>query len=518
MARNDPPRQRTEEEREAARREREARRAAKAKREGRPAPPPAEPPRAPVPPHGPQVTGPPDAPIAPAPPPAAPEPEMPAPPAPAPEPPPPMPAPDPEPPAPRPDPAPLAPDPAPPTLAPDSAPPQAEEAPLPTVRRARTPDDRPLPPKRRLPHSVGGGPPPGGDGQRPGASGSRRWRGRVVAGGVLALVLVAGWFLISLYQPFKGDAAGTRVRVEIPKDAGVGEIADILDEKGVVASAFFFQTRATLGGDRGKLKPGTYTLREDLSYSDAIAALSTGPPRNTVEVTVPEGQSRREVTDIADSAGLTGSYEQASKRSKLLDPADYGGDDAKNLEGFLFPSTYELKRKTKSRRLVDKQLQAFKREIAKVDFGNAKKRGFSRYEVLTIASMVERETALDKERPIVASVIYNRLERDEPLGIDATIRFATNNWEQPLTESELAIDSPYNTRKRQGLPPGPIGSPGQESIEAAANPKKTDLLFYVVKPCGEGEHAFSTTLEQFNKDVERYSTEREKQGKDPSDC
>ena len=337
---------------------------------------------------------------------------------------------------------------------------------------------------------------------------------------VLVFAVVAAWFLISLYQPFKGGSGeGRPVAVTIPKDAGVGDIADILESKGIVSSAFFFEARATIGARRGELKPGAYQLKRDLSYSDALDALAKGPARNIVSVVVPEGKSRREVTDIADADGLKGSYEEASKRSKLLDPADYGGKKAKNLEGFLFPSTYELKKRAPSKTLVAKQLQAFKREFRKVSLKNAKKRNLNAYDVITIASMVERETSIAKERPIVASVIYNRLKRDEPLGIDATTRFATNNWEKPLTESELAIDSPYNTRKRAGLPPGPIGSPGIESIKAAANPKKTDFLFYVVKPCGEGEHAFSKTLEQFNKDVERYSAERSRQGgNDPSEC
>jgi uncharacterized YceG family protein len=133
--------------------------------------------------------------------------------------------------------------------------------------------------------------------------------------------------------------------------------------------------------------------------------------------------------------------------------------------------------------------------------------------------MVEREASVAEDRPLIASVIYNRLRLGMPLGIDATIRFAVGNWTEPLKESELAITSPYNTRTETGLPPGPIGNPGLESIKAAANPANSDFLFFVVKPCGEGEHAFSETDAEFQRDVERYNSERERQGgKSPTDC
>ena len=149
----------------------------------------------------------------------------------------------------------------------------------------------------------------------------------------------------------------------------------------------------------------------------------------------------------------------------------------------------------------------------------AKRRRLTTYDVLTIASMVDREAQIARERPIIASVIYNRLRRGEPLGIDATIRFATNNWTRPLRESQLQLDSPYNTRTRQGLPPGPIGSPGIAAIRAAARPARTGFLFYVVKPGTCGEHAFSRTSAEFDEDVRRYNDERSRRGgKSPTNC
>ena len=133
--------------------------------------------------------------------------------------------------------------------------------------------------------------------------------------------------------------------------------------------------------------------------------------------------------------------------------------------------------------------------------------------------MVEREASVAEDRPLIASVIYNRLKVGMPLGIDATIRYATGNWTEPLKVSELAIDSPYNTRTNASLPPGPIGNPGLDSIKAAANPANTDYLFFVVKPCGEGEHAFSETDAEFQADVDRYKAERAAQGgQSPTEC
>jgi UPF0755 protein len=149
----------------------------------------------------------------------------------------------------------------------------------------------------------------------------------------------------------------------------------------------------------------------------------------------------------------------------------------------------------------------------------ARRRNLDPYDVLVIASMIEREARVAKERPIIAAVIQNRLRENLPLGIDATIRYATNNWSKPLTESELKRDSPYNTRLHRGLPPTPIGNPGLASMRAAANPADRDYLFYVVKPGTCGRHAFSRSDAQFEKDVAAYNAARQANGgKSPTKC
>jgi uncharacterized YceG family protein len=364
----------------------------------------------------------------------------------------------------------------------------------------------------------------GGDGGRSSGPGrgnaqgpSRRPRVAIVAvvGGLV--VLAVAWFLLSLFQPLKGDGSG-EVLVTIPSGTSTSEIADILEQKGVVASAFFFRARTTLSGSGADFKAGEIPMHEDMSYAAAIDALTDPAKPDTVTITIPEGLSRPEIKGLVGDS-LRGDYVKATISSPRLKPAAYGGKNAKNLEGFLFPATYELKPGQPVSALVDRQLDTFKRELAQVNLSYAKSKNLTAYDVLTIASMIDREAQLPKERAIVASVIYNRLSQGIPLGIDATIRFATGNWSEPLKQSELAIDSGYNTRTNQGLPPGPIGNPGLAAMKAAARPAKTDYIYYVVKPCGNGAHAFSSSDAEFQQDVERYNAERERQGgNSPTDC
>jgi len=353
--------------------------------------------------------------------------------------------------------------------------------------------------------------------QPPGTSGTRRPRTAAAAVGGGLIVLIVAWFLLSFFQPLKGDGSG-EVSVTIPRGASVDQIADILEERDVIASGFFFRARTTLAGKGDDFKAGEIPMRRDMSYGAAIDALADPPIPDTVTVTIPEGLSRAEIEDVVGDS-LRGDYLTASRRSRVLDPRDYGARDAESLEGFLFPATFELKPGEPVEELVNQQLVAFKRQLANVDMRFAKSKNLNVYDVLTIASMVEREVQVPRERKLVASVIYNRLNQGMHLGIDATIRFATGNWTEPLSPSELATTSPYNTRTNLGLPPGPIGNPGLASIQAAAHPASTDYLYYVVKPGTCGEHAFSETDAEFQQNVERYNSERAARGgKSPTDC
>jgi UPF0755 protein len=327
-----------------------------------------------------------------------------------------------------------------------------------------------------------------------------------------------GTFLTLLYQPFHGEGHG-RVTVRIPKGATASQIADILDSRGVVSSSTFFRLRLSMSGKSGDIQAGTYTLKNDMSYGDAIDKLQVPPVPKVITVTVPEGYDRTETADLVKKDGLPGNYMAATKSFKGFDPAKYGAKKAADLEGFLFPATYTLKRGSNVDDLVAQQLEAFKQNLAGVDLKYAKSKNLTPYDVLTIASMIEREAGTAADRPKVAAVIYNRLKQGIPLGIDATIRFVLHDYTHALTESDLALDSPYNTRTHAGLPPGPISNPGLASLKAAANPAKVPYLYYVTRPGACGKLSFATTDAQFQRLVDKYNTAREAAGgKSPTSC
>jgi uncharacterized YceG family protein len=364
-------------------------------------------------------------------------------------------------------------------------------------------------------------------GDTPPGRARRRRRGprgnRLVA---LAAVAVLAFFVIGsllLFQPF-GSAEGSTVRLTIPEGSSAGDIGQQLAKAQVIDSAFFFNLRATLSGKRDSLRSGPHTLHKHMTYGNAIAALSapdTAEQRPTVDVTIPEGRSRREVAPIAAKAGLKGSYLDASKRfAGALNPFRYDAPrGTRSLEGFLFPATYELDVGAPARDLVERQLAAFRDNFAGVNLSRARRRNLTAYDVLIIASMVEREAQLAKERPLIAAVIYNRLKDGTPLGIDATTRYALNKPSGALKQSELDMDSPYNTRKRAGLPPTPIGNPGLSSIRAAANPANVKYRYFVVKPGACGEHVFAETIQQHDRNVARYAGARAQAGgKSPTTC
>jgi UPF0755 protein len=345
----------------------------------------------------------------------------------------------------------------------------------------------------------------------------RRARGPLALALVIAAAVVV-WFLVSLYQPGKGDG-GAAVTLKIPRGAGLGVVAERLDNAGVIGSRFFFKLRARLAGHTSDLKPGVYRLRKDMAYSAVLTKLTKGVRAQVIEVTIPEGRAISEVAPLLRRSGVKGDYTRATRRSRLLSPRHYGAPHGATLEGFLFPATYQLRHGATVRTLVAKQLQAFKQNIAKVGMRYARKKNLTVFDVVTIASMVEREASLPRERPLIASVIYNRLHDHMQLGIDATLRYALRDWNRPLRVSQLNSPSPYNTRKYPGLPPGPIGNPGLASLRAAAHPAHTKYLYYVVKPCGDGEQVFSSSYAQFQRDVAKYNVARAKKGgRSPAKC
>jgi peptidoglycan lytic transglycosylase G len=354
---------------------------------------------------------------------------------------------------------------------------------------------------------------------------SRLTRTRVAALLALIVAIVVVWFLLSLFQPFAGAGHG-RVIVVIPKDSSASKVGSILSDDGVVSSGFFFDMRALVEGKRGELHSGRFLLEHDESYAAAIAALSKPPPVTIpVKVVIPEGETRLQIAQLAAEDGLTGSYTAASEHSPLLDPVTYGAPrSTQNLEGFLFPATYDMKAGASVSRLVSEQLTAFRERFGAEEVRRARELHVTPYQLLTVASMVEREAQLPGDRPKIAAVIYNRLRVGMPLGIDATIYYAVEQAlgiatdTHELTEAQLHIDSPYNTRTHRGLPPTPISNPGMASIEAAAHPAHVPYLYYVAGADGCGEQVFSTSYAQFETDAAAYDAAVKKNGGKPPEC
>ena len=249
------------------------------------------------------------------------------------------------------------------------------------------------------------------------------------------------------------------------------------------------------------------------------------PPRKVVKLVIPEGFTRAQIALRARARGLSGDYLAASAHSVALNPRHYGAPArTPNLEGFLFPATYEIFAGEPASRLVGRQLSAFEENVGVVQVGRAKALGITSYQLLIVASMVEREALIPSDRAKIAAVIYNRLHAGMPLGIDATIYYAVERqrhiatYAGELTESQLHIDSPYNTRLHTGLPPTPISNPGLASIEAAAHPAHAGYLYYVAGADGCGEQAFSNTAAQFERDVAAYKAAVARGGGKPPVC
>jgi peptidoglycan lytic transglycosylase G len=351
--------------------------------------------------------------------------------------------------------------------------------------------------------------------RRPSAPRRRKhsWIGRIFA--LLMLVLAAAviWFVIQLFQPFHGSPHGS-VTVTVPPHSNARQIGDELAKDGVVPSGFFFELRATLAGQRGDLRAGTYHLQQGMTYGAVLKLLTTAPPAaKTTNITITEGRTRAQINDLLRSQGIKGSYFAATRHSPLINLAAYGAPrHTPDLEGFLFPDTYQLVEPISIQKLVTDQLTTFRQQFAHVNLGYARSKHLTPYDVLTIASMVQAEAATAHDEPLIASVIYNRLRLDMPLQIDATTRYATGNYSKPLTQSQLNSRSPYNTRVNKGLPPTPIDNPGLAAIQAAAHPARTNFLYFVAKVCGNGASVFESSYNQFQADVAKYQQARSARG------
>jgi UPF0755 protein len=296
------------------------------------------------------------------------------------------------------------------------------------------------------------------------------------------------------------------VRLVIPAGASAEAIARQLHELGLVRHPFVFRVLARVRGKGAQLKAGEYALSGPLSLEGILDALSRGDVVRR-DLTIPEGRSLDEIATLvaAEGLGLEAFLEAARDPAPVrdLDPA------AADLEGYLFPDTYDVPQAPEApRALVRRMAQRF-RDVIGPELGRIAERGLTVREVVTLASIVELETASAPERPRIAAVFLNRLEKGMPLQTDPSIIYAlkkAGRWDGNIRKRDFDIVSPYNTYRRPGLPPGPLGSPGREAIRAVLEPAETKELYFVSR--NDGTHEFSTTLVEHNRAVDRYQRRR----------
>ena len=290
---------------------------------------------------------------------------------------------------------------------------------------------------------------------------------------------------------------GELIEVTIPKGAAAESIGEILEKAGVIESARAFRIAAFLGEGEENIQAGLYELPQGLTATDALEMLVDARPiENFVNVTFPEGSW---LTDFArileDNTHIDGNEFLKLVANGKID-SEYRPSDVDTMEGLLFPSTYQVIEKDTARSVAERLAGEFERQLDDLDFSTVEEMGISRYEAITVASMIEAEAGVAEDRDKIAAVIYNRVEEGMTLGIDATVSYALGEHIEELTLSDLEVDSPYNTRKYPGIPPTPIGAPGRASLEAALAPADGSWLYYVVSDC-EGHHAFSTSYDEF---------------------
>lgn len=301
---------------------------------------------------------------------------------------------------------------------------------------------------------------------------------------------------------------GQEVLVAIPQGASTNDIARILADENVVANALV--TRFAWRGD-GPYQAGDYQFNLNMSLSEAEAVLAAGPlvlPGKSV--TLPEGLW---LTDIADRLlDALPEFDEGELNSALYTGSirsSFQPEGNTNLEGLLFPDTYQVGEDDfeDEAGLISRMAERFDEIAAELGYSEAQTRiGLTPYEVIIVASMVEEEARVPEDRAKIARVIYNRISRDMRLGIDATVLYAIQRHTADLTQADLAVDSPYNTRLYKGLPPTPIATPGRAALEAALNPAEGDWLFYVLADA-DGSHFFTDSYDEFLNQVNRSRAE-----------
>ncbi len=328
------------------------------------------------------------------------------------------------------------------------------------------------------------------------------WARKIGGFTLVVLLLLVGtigagayWFDRQIAPP-GGPGAG--VEVEVPEGASTGDIAAILEEEGVITNATVFSLYVR-AKSAGPFQAGSFTIPENAPMGDVVTTLAAGPSAPPFSrVTIPEGFTLREIT-AALAEGVE-RFDPATIEQVVTDGtirSQYQPPESTNLEGLLFPGTYRVEDDEDPAAVVGRMVATMDATLTELDVTSAQERfNLTPYEIVIVASLIEQETLIDSERPMVARVIYNRLADGMPLGIDATSRYEAVLEGGDRDDIDFDSDSPYNTRTQVGLPPTPIAAPGRASIEGALNPADGDWLYYVLAD-QEGNHVFTESYDEF---------------------
>jgi UPF0755 protein len=327
---------------------------------------------------------------------------------------------------------------------------------------------------------------------------------RLVILGLLTLVAIGlgGWWLLT---PAPTLAEGPRT-VEIPPHLGVREVAERLAESELIRSRLAFVALATVSGSARRLKAGEYEIPKDASPLTILALLASG---RVVQhpVLLPEGGTVAELARILESGRLAS---EAEVLGVARDPAVIArlGIQAPSLEGYLFPDTYHVVRGMTVEEMLTRMVQRLRTKLTPEIVAQAEARGLTIHQLLTLASIIEREAVVPDEMPLISAVFWNRLKRDMPLQADPTVQYAVGKERRALTRADLQVEDPFNTYRRPGLPPGPIASPGLAAIDATLRPAAVNYLYFVAMD--DRRHVFSSTVEAHNAAVARYRLARDR--------
>jgi UPF0755 protein len=317
---------------------------------------------------------------------------------------------------------------------------------------------------------------------------------------IVPLVLLAvgvGWFWWQISPP---GGSGPAVEVQIARGCGIPCIGEELSHQGVIGPAWVFTVYARLHGD-SNFKAGTYELRKNMGVGSAVTTLKKGPHIAYVRLTIPPGFWLSQIAArVGKLPGLNEENFVEATRNNAVRSA-FEPDGVNNLEGLLAPDTYNISAEEDEILVLSTLAQQFDKRALQLGLANANVQGHDPYDIVKVASLIEAEAKFDSDRPLIASVIYNRLARGMPLQIDATLIYARGNpANRSLSDKDKQIDSPYNTYLHTGLPPTPIAAVSAASLQAALHPAQTSYLYYVVID-KQGHTAFASTLEQQNQNI-----------------